>query len=82
MPTYEYRCRSCGHHFEVFQTITAEPLSDCPQCAGPVERQISTGGGFIIGSSAKFSDRAPCCGRDERCHEAPSNCGGCCDHEH
>jgi len=32
MPTYEYQCRNCGHHLEVFQKITDEPLLDCPKC--------------------------------------------------
>ena len=34
MPTYDYKCNSCGHQFEAFQSITAEPLSECPVCGG------------------------------------------------
>ncbi|MBU3729019.1 MAG: zinc ribbon domain-containing protein, partial [Phycisphaerales bacterium] len=26
MPTYEYACRACGHEFEQFQSITADPV--------------------------------------------------------
>ena len=48
MPTYEYRCNACKHEFEVFQTITAEPLSDCPECEGEVTRLISGGAGFLF----------------------------------
>jgi putative FmdB family regulatory protein len=37
MPIYEYRCRN-GHDFEVFQSMTEEPVSRCPECGAPVER--------------------------------------------
>jgi len=48
MPTYEYRCNECKHEFEVFQTITAEPVSICPECNGDVTRLISGGAGFLF----------------------------------
>ncbi len=32
MPTYEYKCASCGHALEAFQKISDEPLKECPQC--------------------------------------------------
>ncbi|MCB0953129.1 MAG: zinc ribbon domain-containing protein, partial [Microthrixaceae bacterium] len=34
MPTYEYRCRSCEHQFEIQQSITDEVLTTCPECGG------------------------------------------------
>jgi putative FmdB family regulatory protein len=37
MPIYEYRC-SNGHVFEVFRSISDEPLSECEECGAPVER--------------------------------------------
>lgn len=37
MPIYEYRCRN-GHIFEVFQSMTDDPVSACEQCNAPVER--------------------------------------------
>lgn len=40
MPTYEYRCTSCGV-FEVEQRITEDPLKTCPTCGEPVQRLIS-----------------------------------------
>src|SRR2546427_1114885 len=56
MPTYEYVCDKCGHQFETFQTISARPLTVCPEtlCArkrwgkGKVKRAISAGGGLIF----------------------------------
>lgn len=53
MPTYEYKCRACSHHFEYFQSMSEDPLHQCPQCDGKVYRLISKnvgisfkGGGF------------------------------------
>jgi putative FmdB family regulatory protein len=37
MPIYEYRCRN-GHEFEVFQSMSEDPVSRCPECGAPVER--------------------------------------------
>lgn len=49
MPTYEYRCAACGHELEAFQSMKAEPLSDCPACSQPaLKRQISLGAGMIF----------------------------------
>lgn len=41
MPTYEYQCDQCQRTFEVWQRITAEPLTRCEVCAGPVRRLLS-----------------------------------------
>jgi len=48
MPTYEYECLSCKHHFEVSQSMTAEPLTKCPQCGKKIRRLIGSGGGIIF----------------------------------
>ncbi len=50
MPTYEYKCNHCGVGFERFQSITAQPVKDCPECEekGTVSRLISGGAGFIF----------------------------------
>ncbi|MFH1855604.1 MAG: FmdB family zinc ribbon protein [Candidatus Omnitrophota bacterium] len=48
MPTYEYECNSCSHHFDVFQSMKAEHVKNCPKCNGSVRRLISPGAGFIF----------------------------------
>lgn len=48
MPTYEYKCESCGHIFEAFQSIKADPLKECPVCGGEVRRLIGLGNGLIF----------------------------------
>jgi putative FmdB family regulatory protein len=49
MPTYEYHCTKCGHEFEVFHSITADPIRVCPKCsAKKVERKIGIGGAILF----------------------------------
>jgi putative FmdB family regulatory protein len=62
MPTYEYICEKCNHEFELFQPITAEPLTVCPKehCQGArwgkgrVKRKIGGGGGLIFKGSGFY----------------------------
>lgn len=48
MPTYDYACDECGHRFELFQSITAEPINDCPKCGGKVTRLIGSGAALLF----------------------------------
>ena len=55
MPTYEYRCDACGHAFEQFQSIKADPIKKCPKCAkNKVHRLIGTGAGLIFKGSGFY----------------------------
>lgn len=54
MPTYDYECSACGHTFEAFHSISAEPLSDCPECGGGVKRLIGAGAGFLFKGSGFY----------------------------
>ena len=38
MPTYEYRCKSCGHELEVQQSFTDDALTECPECQGELRK--------------------------------------------
>jgi putative FmdB family regulatory protein len=48
MPTYQYHCPDCGHDFEEFQSITEEPIGECPKCGKKPHRVISGGAGFVL----------------------------------
>lgn len=54
MPTYEYACDACGRTYEVWQRISATPLTHCQYCSGPVRRLLSPapfilkGGGWYV----------------------------------
>ena len=54
MPTYEYKCLSCGYRFEAFQKMTDEPIKVCPECGGEVKRLIGTGAGLIFKGSGFY----------------------------
>jgi putative FmdB family regulatory protein len=62
MPTYGYECEKCGHQFDQFQSISAKPLTICPEklCLqkrwgkGKVKRVISAGGGLIFKGSGFY----------------------------
>ena len=63
MPLYEYRCRECGHRFEILQRLGqgAEGL-ECPHCGAPgVEKLFST---FSAagGDSARSTSPGGTCG--------------------
>jgi putative FmdB family regulatory protein len=47
MPTYEYRCPN-GHHFELFQKMSEEPVAPCPECGKDSERLLSAGAGLLF----------------------------------
>jgi putative FmdB family regulatory protein len=63
MPTYEYICEKCGHTFEAFQSISAQPLRICPEasCArkkwgrGRVKRKIGAGAGLLFKGSGFYT---------------------------
>lgn len=55
MSTYDYRCRECGHTFEEYQPITADPLVVCPKCGKhSLKRLMGTGGGLIFKGSGFY----------------------------
>ncbi|MBU3679291.1 MAG: zinc ribbon domain-containing protein [Candidatus Kapabacteria bacterium] len=64
MPTYEYRCTTCGATFELQQSMKDNALTVCPPelCsgtspgAGTVERLISGGGIIYKGDGFYYTD--------------------------
>ncbi|MEW5766485.1 MAG: FmdB family zinc ribbon protein [bacterium] len=54
MPTYEYKCKDCGNKFDIFQSITEEPITVCPKCQGELRKLFSPGGGFIFKGSGFY----------------------------
>jgi len=48
MPTYDYRCRKCGHQFEVFHGIKDETPVRCPKCRGRAQRVPAGGAGVLF----------------------------------
>lgn len=48
MPIYEYACQSCGHIFDVLQKMSAEPLTDCPECGKPELKKLLSAPNFRL----------------------------------
>ena len=61
MPTYEYRCRNCGHTFDVVQAMSDETLTVCPVCGGELRKVFAPpaisfkGSGFYATDHGKKS---------------------------
>lgn len=56
MPTYEYRCKDCGHELEAVQAFTDDPLTECPSCAGNLKKKFGTVGISFKGSGFYKND--------------------------
>jgi putative FmdB family regulatory protein len=54
MPTYDYECRQCQHRFELFQSITEDPVKTCPKCGKKTVRRLFGGGLGIIFKGSGF----------------------------
>ena len=76
MPIYEYRC-SNGHTFEVFQSMSDDPVTSCEECGAPVERVFHPvavhfkGSGFYTTDYAK--KKAPKGGSDSSTSDSSSS---------
>lgn len=78
MPIYEYECRKCKAHTEVFQKITDKPLVKCRKCGGRLEKLLSApaiqfkGSGWYVtdysnkGKAPEKSDSEAASGGDKK----------------
>jgi putative FmdB family regulatory protein len=55
MPTYEYKCDSCGHCFEVFHGVN-ESVDACEACGSRVRRVFHPVGVIFKGSGFYVTD--------------------------
>jgi len=76
MPTYQYRCSSCGNELEVFQKMTENALTTCPKCEKEtLERVISASGGFLLKGSGFYG--TDYCGSKAPTSSSSAPAGGC-----
>ncbi|AGF78685.1 putative regulatory protein, FmdB family [Desulfocapsa sulfexigens DSM 10523] len=89
MPVYEYECPACEKVIEVQQRMSDDPLSQCPDCGGPVKKIMSMssfklkGGGWYADgyastqpagkSTSTSSTAAPPCKSSGSCPCAAAN---------
>lgn len=56
MPTYEYVCKSCGEHLEVFQSFKEKPLRKHDDCGGELQKRFHASGIVFKGSGFYATD--------------------------
>ena len=57
MPTYQYKCKSCGHEFEEVQKFSDDTLTKCPKCKKKsLVRVIGSAGLVFKGSGFYLTD--------------------------
>ena len=61
MPTYQYACTNPDgkHQFEVVQSFTDAPVSECPECGSPVRKVYGSIGVVFKGSGFYRTDSRP-----------------------
>ena len=61
MPTYTYRCETCGHQFDIFQHFTEDPLTECPECGKQTLHKVYSPVGIVFKGSGFYStdNRSP-----------------------
>lgn len=56
MPVYAYKCKNCGHQFDVRQSFTDDPIKHCVECGGDVRKQFNSVGVVFKGSGFYRTD--------------------------
>ena len=56
MPTYQYRCKDCGHDLEIVQSFHDDPLDTCPECQGALKKVYGNVGISFKGSGFYKTD--------------------------
>jgi putative FmdB family regulatory protein len=54
MPTYEYHCDACAHHFDEFQSMMDKTLKKCPKCGKSKLRRVFGAGAAVIFKGSGF----------------------------
>ena len=71
MPTYDYRCKKCGHQFEAFHPMN-DSVTECPVCEGNVEKMMSAGSGLIFKGSGFYITDYKNAKKTEKVKEEPA----------
>lgn len=58
MPTYSYKCKNCGHAFDVQQSFQDAALTQCPDCKGELVKVFGVGSVTFKGSGFYRTDNS------------------------
>lgn len=56
MPTYAYRCVTCEHAFDIYQSFSDDALTECPECGGTLRKVFGSLGVTFNGSGFYRTD--------------------------
>ncbi|MDH3999241.1 MAG: zinc ribbon domain-containing protein [Desulfuromonadales bacterium] len=76
MPMYEYQCEACGLLFEVRQKFSDDPVCECRECGGKVNKLISQAGFALKGGGwydQGYNDKPAACPSAD----SGGGCAGC-----
>ncbi len=71
MPLYEYECQKCGRQLEVIQKFSDDPLDECSECGGRLERLLSAPAIQFKGSGWYITDYARKTNGEKSAKESP-----------
>ena len=54
MPTYEYKCKDCGHQFDIVQSFSDDALTKCPSCKKKALRKVFSPVGIVLKGSGFY----------------------------
>ena len=66
MPIYEYECKKCKAHIELFQKISDKPPTKCRKCGGRLEKLFSASAIQFKGSGWYVTDYAAKATKDDK----------------
>src|ERR1700730_16385054 len=75
MPIYEFECRKCTAHLEVFQKINDKPPVKCRKCGGRLEKQVSASAIQFKGSGWYVTDYASKAAKEQRSQDKAASAG-------
>jgi putative FmdB family regulatory protein len=58
VPIYEYQCQACQERLETIQSLSAPPLTTCPECGGELRKLLSAPAFHLKGSGWYVTDYA------------------------
>ncbi len=76
MPTYSYACTVCDHTFDVRQSFTDEPLTDCPVCFDSSLRKVIHPVGITFKGSGFYKTDSRSSGKSASASSASSKTSG------
>lgn len=75
MPIYEFECRKCKAHIEVFQKISDKPPVKCRKCGGRLEKQVSASAIQFKGTGWYVTDYASKAAKEKRSADKAASAG-------